>query len=185
MGRPGEHRAPQRRLWWQPQCQERALIVADRVARPHEQLAVLRGHHLVSRLFDVGHEHGLRRVARDGDRQGPRRAPSERREAERDHRRGLAAGDDVAEIARVRWFEAARLTIGDLAGADDIDCHAADLTLGRRHAQNRNGDRTVARRSRFGGDEDRGGAGQRLEEGHDQRALRLRPVGRPSRRSRC
>ena len=54
----------------------------------------------------------------------------------------------------IRWFEAARLTVGDLAGADDIDCDAADLTLGRRHAQDRNGDRTVARQPRFGSDED-------------------------------
>ena len=45
--------------------QKAALVVADGVARLDEQPAVFRGERAIARLFDVGDEHRLRRVADD------------------------------------------------------------------------------------------------------------------------
>ena len=133
----------------QRHLEEAALVVADRVARLDEQPAVLRRERAIARLLDVGDEHRLRRVADDGDGERSRLAAGERPEPERDHRRRLAAGDDVAELRRIGRLEAARLALADLAGADDVDGDAAGLALGRRHAHERHGDRALARRARF------------------------------------
>src|SRR5438093_85217 len=58
-----------------------------------------------------------RRVANDGHGARAGIRPRERSVAKRDHRRRLAAGDQVAELGRIGRLESPRLTGPNLAGA--------------------------------------------------------------------
>ena len=106
-----------------------------------QRLAVFREQHAIARLVDGGEQHGLRRVARDRERERARRRGLLAAIAIRDERRRGAAGDEIAQVGRIGRIETARLVRRHLAGAEHFDGDAAGLALGIRDLQQRHVDR--------------------------------------------
>src|SRR5208282_6841505 len=64
-GHAGKRSAPKCGALRQSDFQKVALVVAHGVTRFDERLSVFREQYAVARFLDIGHEHGLLRIARD------------------------------------------------------------------------------------------------------------------------
>jgi len=66
-GLPAREALQRRGAWRKRDFDEIALVVANGVTRFDEGFAVFGEQHAVAGFFDIGHEHGLLGVTRDGD----------------------------------------------------------------------------------------------------------------------
>ena len=93
-----------------------------------------------------------------------------------DHRRRLAAGHEIAELRRIRRFEPSNLPSADLTSARHVHCDATGFTLGRRHAHERHGNRSVPWCPGLGRHDERNFSGGRFEQLHSQQTVARIPI---------